>query len=83
MGILYCIYKRDFSRKYSANLYKGSVYKIWSTSKDYIKQRHEIYYNILKSFYSRTGNLSSNIDSILPINRYINREVKLDIRTVL
>ena len=41
-----------------------------------------IYYNILKSLYGRTGNLSSNIDNILPINRQINREVKLDIKAV-
>ena len=52
-------------------------------NKNYIKQRYKIYYSILKSFYSRIGNLSSNINNILPINRWINREVKLDIKTVL
>ena len=76
------MYNRDFSRRYSINLYKRSVCKIQSTNKDYIRQGHKIYYNILKSLYGRTGNLSSNIDSILPINGQINREVKLDIETV-
>ena len=27
MGILYCLYKRDFSKKYSTGLYKRSVFK--------------------------------------------------------
>ena len=51
--------------------------------KDYIRQRYKIYYSILKSLYSKMGNLSSNINSILPINRWTNREVKLNIRIVL
>ena len=37
MGILYYIHRRDFSRIYSTDLYKGDIYKIWSTNKDYIK----------------------------------------------
>ena len=37
MGILYYIYQRDFSRRYSTDLYKKDIYKIWSTNKDYKK----------------------------------------------
>ena len=51
--------------------------------KDYIRQRYQIYCSILGSLYSRIRNLSSNINSILPTNRWINKEVKLDIRAVL
>ena len=42
----------------------------------------KIYCNILKSLYGKIGNLNSNINSILSINRRTNREVKLDIKTV-
>jgi hypothetical protein len=28
IGILYCLYKRDFSRRYGTGLYKRSVHKI-------------------------------------------------------
>ena len=83
MGIFYYIHRRDFSGKYSTNLYKRDICKTQSTSKDYIRQRYQIYYSILRSLYGRIGNLSSNINSISPINRRINREVKLDIRIVL
>ena len=83
MGILYCIHQRDFSRRYSINLHKKSIYKIYSTSKDYIRQRYKIYYSILKSLYGRTRNLGSNINSLLFINRWANGEVKLDVGTVL
>ena len=27
IGILYCLYKRDFSKRYSTGLYKRSVFK--------------------------------------------------------
>ena len=82
MRILYYIYKRDFSRRYNTDLYKRSIYKTWSINKNYIKWRYKIYYSILKSLYSRTGNLSGNINSILSINRWINKESKLDIGTI-
>ena len=47
-----------------------------------ILDRHKIYYSILESFYSRIWNLSSNINSLLPTNRWLDREVKLDIRVI-
>ena len=38
------------------DLYKRSVYKIWSISKNYIRQKYKIYSNILKSFYGKIRN---------------------------
>ena len=58
------------------------MYKIWSINKDYIKQRYKIYYKILKNLYSRIENLSSNINSILPIDRWIDKKIKLNTKTV-
>ena len=58
MGILYCLYKRDFSRRYSTGLYKRSI-------------------------YSRTKHQDSSVNSLLSTDRWINKEVKLDIKTVL
>ena len=34
----FIIYTKEI--RYSADLYKRSIYKIWSTSKNYIKQRY-------------------------------------------
>ena len=82
MGILYCIYGGDFSRKYSVNLHEGSVCKIWSISKNYIRQRHEIYSSILKSFYGRIRNQGSNIYSLSSTDRWIDRKVGLDTKMV-
>ena len=82
MGILYCIYRRDFNRKYSADLYKRSIYKTWSINKDYIGQRYKIYYSILKSLYSRIRNQGNNIYNIPSTDGQINKKVKLDTKII-
>ena len=50
------MYRKDFSKKCSIDLYKKSVYKIQSIKQNYIKQRYKIYSNILGSLYSKIGN---------------------------
>ena len=52
------------------------------TSKDYIGLRSEVRVRILGNLYSRIRNLYSNVNSILPIDRWINGETKLDTRIV-
>ena len=44
--------------------------------------RPKIYSSILESIFSGIRGLGSNINSILPINRQINRKTKLYIRIV-
>ena len=82
MGILYCLYKKNFSKRSSLNLYKKSVHKIQNTKQDYIGQRHEIYINILASLYSKIRGQDSGINRILPANKQLNKEIKLDTRAV-
>ena len=82
MGIFYSIHRRDFSRKCSINLCQKSVFIIWITRKDYIGQKSKICGNILGSLLSRTKNLSSNINSISPPDRQLNKEIELDTKIV-
>jgi len=44
--------------------------------------RFKIYVSILKSIYSKTGNTNSNVNNILPTNRWINGTVELDIKII-
>ena len=50
------MYRGDFNKKYSINLYKRSVRKTQSIKQDYIKQKYKIYSSILESLYSRIKN---------------------------
>ena len=82
MGILYRLYKRDFSKRSSSDLYKRSVCKIWNTKQDYIRQRYKIYISILVSLYSKIKGQNSGINRILPVNRQLDREIKLNTKAV-
>ena len=52
------------------------------TNEDYIGSRPKVRGSILRGLYSKTKNLNGDFNGILPINRQINREVELDVRTV-
>ena len=63
------MYKKNLNKRYSTSLYKRSIFKIQSTSKDYIKQKYKVYINILTNLYSKIKGQNSCINSILSINR--------------
>ena len=44
--------------------------------------RPKVCINVLEMLYNKTKNINSNIDSILSIDRQINKMVKSDIRAV-
>ena len=76
------MYKRNLSRGCYQNLYKKSVYKTWSTKQNYIRQRSKIYNSLLESIFSGIRGLRSNINSMLSIDRQIDKNIKLDTRIV-
>ena len=82
MGLFYTIYRRDISKGLIRGIYKGSVYIIWGTSKDYIGSRFKVRGSILGSLYSKTKNPNSDFNGISPTNRWTNKETKPDVRTV-
>jgi len=61
------------------NLYQRSVFMTWITRKNYIGQRPEICGSILGNFFSRARNLNSNVNSILPKDKWSDKETKLNI----
>ena len=82
MGIFYIIYRRNVSRGFIRGIYKGSIYAIRGTSENYIRLRPKVRSNILGSLYSKAKNPNSNFNGILPIDRWINKKTKPDVRTV-
>ena len=82
MGILCIMHKRNVSKRFIGDLYKGSVCKTWSTSQNHIGPRFKICVSILGSIYSKTKNISNNVNSILFANKQINREIESDIGIV-
>jgi len=54
----------------------------WITRQNYIGQRPEIYSSILGNLFSRTKNLNSNINSILSVDRWSDKETELNIGIV-
>ena len=54
----------------------------WGTNEDYIGLRFKICSSILGGLYSKTRNLNSNLNGILPIDRQLDRKTELDIRIV-
>jgi len=82
VGILYIIYRGNISKGFIRSIYKGSIYMTWSTSKDHIGSRPKVYGSILGSLYSKTKDLNSNFNSILPTNRWTNKETEPDVKTV-
>ena len=83
MGLFHIIYRKNVSRGLIKDIYKGSIYITWGTRKDYIRSRPKVHGSILGSLYSKTKNPNGNFNNILPTNRQINKETKLDIKTVL
>ena len=83
MGLFCIIYRRNVNRGLIKGICKGNIYMTQSTSKDYIRLRPKVYGSILGSLYSKTRDPNSNFNSILSANRQINKEIKLDVRTVL
>jgi len=82
VGLFYSIHRRDFSRKCSTNLCQRSVHITWIIREGYIRQKSKIYGNILGNLFSRIKNLSSNVNSIPPIDRWLDRKTKLNIKTI-
>ena len=82
MGILCIIYRRNVSRRPIRGLCQGNIYKAQSTSKNHIGSRPEICVGILGVFYSKTKNINSNVNSILFTDKWTNKTIKLNIKTV-
>jgi hypothetical protein len=82
MGILYIIYKRDVSKRFIKNLCERNVRKTWSTNQDHIGLRLEIRVSILRNVYSKTKNMSSNVNNISLANKWTDKMVKQDIKAV-
>jgi len=69
MGLFYTIYQRNVSRRFVKGIYKGSVCITWGTSENHIGLRSKVCGSILESLYSKTKDLNSDFNNILPINR--------------
>ena len=82
MGMFYIIYRKDVSRGVVGDLYQGSVHKIQGTNENHIGLRPKIYVSILGNVYSKTKDMSSNINSIPLINKWTDKMVKSDIGAV-
>ena len=82
MGIFYIIYKRNVNKGFIKNLCQRNIYKIWSTSENYIGSRPKIYISILGVLHSKTKNINNNINSIPSIDKQINKMVEPDVKTV-
>ena len=54
----------------------------WGTNENHIGSRPKVRDGILGNVYSEIRNLNGDFNSILPINRWTNRMVELDIGTV-
>ena len=77
------MYKRNISKGLIRGIYKGSIYITWGTSEDYIGLKPKVCGNILGDLYNKVGNPNGDFNSILPINRWANKETKPDVRAVL
>ncbi len=76
------MYKRNVSRGLIKDICEGSICMTWGTSENHIGLRSKVYGSILGDLYSKTGNLNSDFNGILPIDRRVNKETKPDVRAV-
>ena len=82
MGLFDIIYRGNVSRRFIKGIYKRSIYITQGTNENHIGSRPKVYDNILRGLYSKAKDLNGNFNGILSINKWINRETKLDIRAV-
>src|SRR6266702_1571445 len=78
MGVLYTMHRGDIGKGFIRNVYQGDIYKTWGNNKNHIGSRPEIYVSILGSIYSKTKDISNDVNSILSTNRRTNRTIKSD-----
>ena len=76
------MYRGDVNRGLVRGLCKKNVCMTQGINEDYIGLKPKVYSSILKNLYSKTKNLNGNFNSILSINRQVNKETELDIKTV-
>ena len=76
------MYRRDVSRGPVRSLYQGNVYKTQSTNENYIRLRPKVYISILRMLYGKIKNTNNNINSILSIDRQINKTIKPNVKAV-
>ena len=76
------MYRRNVSRGFIRSIYKGSVCMTWGISKDHIGLRSKVCGSILGGLYNKTRNPNGNFNSVLFINRWTNKKVKLDAKAV-
>ena len=83
MGLLYIIYRGNVSKGLIGGIYKGSVCITRGANEDHIGSGPKVCNSILGNLYSKTKDLNSNFNSILPIDGWINRKIELDNKIIL
>ena len=76
------MHRKNVSRRLIGGIYEGSICMTQGTSEDHIGLRPKVCGSILGGLYSKTKDLNSNFNSILSINKQINRKTEPDVRTV-
>ena len=69
MGLFHTIYRKNVSKGFVKGICEGSVCMTQSTSENHIGSRPKVYSSILGSLYSKTKDLNSDFNNILPINK--------------
>ena len=54
----------------------------WGASEDYIRSRPQVRGSILGGLYNKIRNPNGNFNNILPIDKWVNRKTKPDVKIV-
>ena len=54
----------------------------WGISENHIRLKPKVCGSILGSLYNKTRDLNGDFNSISPIDRWINKETELDVKTI-